>query len=129
MQFEPAQPESKYLNHAEDLALLLETLPHRLDLVDGVLAWRPVSRRPVLAGPADHRARRRLDDLTTRLDRQAAAAQDAVREAVRAGKLELLWPIASVAGKELRPVIAEARDAIAASRTEEESDVPLARIA
>jgi hypothetical protein len=129
MQFEPAPPESKYLDHAEDLALLLETLPHRLDLVDGVLAWRPEHRRPVLPGPADHSARRRLDDLATRLDREAAAAQDAVREAVRTGKLELLWPIASVAGKEFRPIIAEARNAIAEPRPEEDRHADLVRVA
>jgi len=115
MQFGPAPPESNYLNHAEDLALLLETLPHRLDLVDGVLAWRPEHRRNVLAIAAGHRDRVRLDQLETRIDRQAAAAQDAVREAVRTGKLELLWPIATLATKEIRPVIAEARDAIAHS--------------
>lgn len=129
MQSEPAPPESSFLNHAEDLALLLETLPHRLDLADGVLAWRPEPRRNVLAGTTDPRARQNLDAVATRLDRQASAAQDAVREAVRTGKLELLWPIASIAGKELRPVIEEARDAISCSAPQDEPDVDLARIA
>lgn len=135
MQFGPAPPESNYLNHAEDLALLLETLPHRLDLVDGVLAWRPEHQRHVLATAAGHRDRVRLDRLATQLDRQAAAAQDAVREVVRSGKLDLLWPIAALAAKEIRPVIAEARDAIAhaepssPSPAPDETHVPLARSA
>ncbi|MFI5409714.1 hypothetical protein [Kaistia sp. UC242_56] len=135
MQFGPAPPESNYLNHAEDLALLLETLPHRLDLVDGVLAWRPEHRRHVLATAAGHRDRVRLEQLETRLYRQATAAQDAVREVVRNGKLDLLWPIAALAAKEIRPVIAEARDAIAhaeptiPSPAPEESHVPFARSA
>jgi len=113
MQLGPAPPESNYLKHAEDLALLLETLPHRLDLIDGVLAWRPEARRHVLATAAGHRDRIHLDRLATRLDRQAASAQDAVREVVSSGKLGLLWPIAALAAKEIRPVIAEAREAIA----------------
>jgi hypothetical protein len=124
MQFGPAPPESNYLNHAEDLALLLETLPHRLDLVDGVLAWRPEHQRHVLAAAAGHSDRVRLDRLATQLDRKAAAAQDAVREAVRTGKLYLLWPIASLAQKEIRPVIAEARDAIAHSGAATQSTAP-----
>ncbi|WEK52423.1 MAG: hypothetical protein P0Y66_10815 [Candidatus Kaistia colombiensis] len=135
MQFGPALPESNYLNHAEDLALLLETLPHRLDLVDSALAWRPEHRRHVLATAAGHGDRVRLDRLATQLDRQAMAAQDAVREAVRAGKLDLLWPIAALAKTEIRPVIAEARDAIARSVPPEEpaiadeAHVALARFA
>jgi hypothetical protein len=129
MPFEPASPESNYLNHAEDLALLLETLPHRLDVVDSVLAWRPAQRGPVLGRAVDHRTRFALDMLVRQLDRQAAAAQDAVREAVKAGKLDLLWTIASVTAKELRPVIAETRRAIAAKDAREDGDVPLARSA
>ena len=121
MQFGPALPESNFLNHAEDLALLLETLPHRLDLVDSALAWRPEHRRQALASAAGHRDRVRLDRLASEIDRQASSAQDAVREAVRAGKLDLLWPIAAVARSEIRPVIAKARDAIARSAPPEET--------
>ena len=129
MRFEPASPESNYLNHAEDLAVLLESLPHRLDLVDGVLAWRPAQRGPVLGRATDHRSRVALDALVRRLDRQAAAAQDAVRETVKSGKLELLWTIAAVTRKELRPVIAATRDAIAANCPEKDDHAPLARSA
>lgn len=129
MPFEPAPPESNYLNHAEDLAVLLESLPHRLDLVDGVLAWRPAQRGPVLGRTTDHRRRVALDALVRRLDRQAAAAQDAVRETVKAGKLDLLWTIAAVTEKELRPAIAATRAAIADSGGEKDNHAPLARTA
>jgi hypothetical protein len=129
MPLEPAQPESNYLNHAEDLALLLESLPHRLDLVDGVLAWRPAQRGPMLAQAPDHRARLALDALARRLDRHAAAAQDAVREAVKAGKLDLFWTIAAVTGGEFRPIIAEVRSTVAAHDAEKNDHVPLARSA
>jgi hypothetical protein len=129
MPLEPASPESHYLNHAEDLALLLESLPHRLDLVDGVLAWRPAQRGPMLACAVDPRARLALDALARRLDREAVAAQDAVREAVKSGKLDLLWTIAAVTGKEMRPIIAETRSAIAANDAEKDDHAPLARSA
>jgi hypothetical protein len=129
MQFEPASPESNYLNHAEDLALLLESLPHRLDLVDGVLAWQPAQRGPMLARAINARARLQLDALARRLDRQAAAAQDAVREANKAGKLDLFWAIAAITGKELRPVIAETRAAIVANEAQKDDHALLARSA
>lgn len=129
MPFEPASPESHYLNHAEDLALLLESLPHRLDLVDGVLAWRPAQRGPMLARAIDPRARLQLDALARRLDRQAAAAQDAVREANKAGKLDLFWAIAAVTGKELRPILAETRAAFAANDAQKDDHALLARSA
>jgi hypothetical protein len=122
MPFEPASPECHYLNHAEDLALLLESLPHRLDLVDGVLAWQPAQRGPMLARATDSRTRLHLDALARRLDRQAAAAQDAVREANKAGKLDLFWAIAAVTGKELRPILAETRAAIAAANDAQKDD-------
>jgi hypothetical protein len=129
MPLEPAQPESQYLSHAEDLATLLESVPHRLDLVDGVLAWRPAQRGPALGPATEHRARLELDRLVRRLDRQASAAQDAVREAVKAGKLELLWTIASVTRKELRPAIAATRAAMATNDSRKDDHVPLARSA
>lgn len=111
-----------YLNHFNEIVMLLEILPSVPELADDVMAWQPRGYRAYFEGSsfkekalailayeqADRSLRRRLDAVVDELDRRILAAQDAVREAVASQSLFLLDPLASLATTELRPLIDQA---------------------
>jgi len=127
-----------YLNHFNEIVMLLEILPSVPELADDVLAWQPRGYRAYFEGSsfkekalailayeqADRSLRRRLDAVVDDLDRRILAAQDAVRGAVASQSLFLLEPLASLATTELRPLIDRANGLIN-GRTERATDTPL----
>ena len=111
-----------YLNHFNEIVMLLEILPSVPELADDVLAWQPRGYRAYFEGSsfkekalailayeqADRSLRRRLEAVVEEMNRRILAAQDAVREAVASQSLFLLDPLASLATTELRPLIDQA---------------------
>jgi len=111
-----------YLNHFNEVVMLLEMLPDMPDCAEDVLAWEPLDYighferssfadkrlaiRAYAAAPRDVRAH--LETIVCSLNEEIRAAQ----AVLRAGDPDAAGELAARAEKEIKPLIADASGAI-----------------
>ncbi|MBR9825897.1 MAG: hypothetical protein GYB36_08865 [Alphaproteobacteria bacterium] len=112
-----------YLNHFNEVVMLMEMLPDMPDCAEDVLEWRPASyaqhfemsafkdrELAIIAYEAAPRAlRAHLETLILQIDGEVQRAQDFLREATSP---QICHAVAQMATEEIKPLIAAASGAI-----------------
>ena len=114
-----------YLNRFNEIVMLVEQLPSMPELIDDIMAWRPISyqdyfRTSTLPGSVnaldaydklDFRFRRSFETLVAELDRRSTGSVAAVRRRFKSQKdndLETLAAVCERAGVTIRDVLDKA---------------------
>lgn len=114
-----------YLNRFNEIVMLVEQLPYMPELIDDIMAWRPITyqdyfRTSILPGSAnaldayeklDIRFRRNFETIVAELDRRSTGSVASVRRKFRtqkAGETETLAAVCERAGINIRETLDKA---------------------